>query len=60
MHQHIMNGEKYRSMYVTAAKLLPTEWDSRLLYIRSGDELRLIESAQVRVGGYSGEEMVIG
>ena len=41
-----MNGQKFRDMYIETATLLSEDWDSQELYIRSGDELRLVESAQ--------------
>ena len=57
-NQHIKNGEKFRSMYIDTAKFLPENWDSQSVYLRSGNELRLVESAQsVLVGLYPPKEL---
>ena len=52
-NQHIQNGELFRTMYVDTAKFLSEKWDDKSVYVRSGDEIRLVESAQsILVGLY--------
>lgn len=49
--QHVANGQKFRQMYIETAKLLPDNWDNEQVYVRSGNELRLMESAQSVLAG---------
>lgn len=49
--QHTHNGEMFRKLYIDTAKLLPEAWNDDVIYVRSGDQLRLIESAQALLNG---------
>eukprot|EP00013_Stygamoeba_regulata_P025974 CAMPEP_0177648694 /NCGR_PEP_ID=MMETSP0447-20121125/10964_1 /TAXON_ID=0 /ORGANISM="Stygamoeba regulata, Strain BSH-02190019" /LENGTH=449 /DNA_ID=CAMNT_0019151351 /DNA_START=294 /DNA_END=1643 /DNA_ORIENTATION=+ len=49
--QHRRLGEHYRSLYVDKYGLLPPQLDARLLYVRSTDVSRTLQSAQENLLG---------